>query len=282
MPGDGRRLIVCADDYAFTPGVSRGIRELLAARRISATSVMTVSEYWPEEAAGLKAVAGDADIGLHVTLTDQKPLGLMPAFAPAGRFPPMPAVFKAGLLRRLPLIEIEAEVERQVGAFIAHYGRPPDHIDGHHHIQQLPGVRDVVVAAAARIGRGRTWVRSARERPDRAMWRGIAVGKSLAIGALGGGIARRAASAGVPVNQGFCGAYDFMAERRSTSQLFAGFTSSARSNTLLFCHPGYSDSTLAALDPMTLPRESELAYLKSEDWSALLQGRGFELGPLLR
>src|SRR5690606_28678950 len=64
------KLVVCADDYALTPGVSRAIRELIAARRISATSVMTVCPYWTEEGPALAAVADEADVGLHLTLTD--------------------------------------------------------------------------------------------------------------------------------------------------------------------------------------------------------------------
>jgi predicted glycoside hydrolase/deacetylase ChbG (UPF0249 family) len=278
----GTRLVVCADDYAITPGVSRGIRELLAARRISATSVMTGSEHWPAEAAALKAVAGDADIGLHVTLTDQKPIGPMPTFAPDGRFPSMGAVFKAGLLRRLPLAEIEREIARQVEAFVAHFGRAPDHIDGHHHVQQLPGVRDLVVATAARLGPGRIWVRSASEQARAVLARGIAVNKALAIGALGRGIARRAARAGVPVNRGFTGAYDFQADARPMAALFERFVAAAPDNTLLYCHPGYSDAALASLDVMTSARERELAYLMSPEWSALLQRRRLDVGPLLR
>ncbi|HVT56350.1 MAG TPA: ChbG/HpnK family deacetylase, partial [Xanthobacteraceae bacterium] len=35
-----RRIVLCADDYALSPGVSAGIRELLAAGRLNATSVM--------------------------------------------------------------------------------------------------------------------------------------------------------------------------------------------------------------------------------------------------
>ena len=220
---DPTRIVVCADDYGFTPGVSRGIRELIAARRISATSVMSGSEFWPFEAAALKAIANDADIGLHVTLTDQKPLGDMPLFAPEGRFPPLPAVFRAGLLRRLPLLEIEAEIERQVEAFVAHYGAPPAHIDGHHHMHQLPGVRDIVVRIAARIGNGRTWVRSCAERHALIARRGIAPLKTAIIGALGPGIARRARNAEVPINNGFSGAYDFAHEKRPLDDLFARF-----------------------------------------------------------
>jgi predicted glycoside hydrolase/deacetylase ChbG (UPF0249 family) len=275
-------VIVCADDYALTPGVSRAIRELIAARRISATSVMTGSEFWPAEAPALKSVAGDADIGLHVTLTDQKPLGPMPTFAPEGRFPPLPAVFRAGLLHRLPLAEIEVEIERQLEAFIRHYGAPPAHIDGHHHMHQLPGVRDIVVRIAAHVGRGRTWVRSCSESPALIVRRGVAPAKAFVIASLGPGIKRRALAAGVPANNGFSGVYDFAAERRPLADLFARFLDGLGPNGLVMCHPGYADATLSALDVMTTAREAELAFFMSDAWPALLADRHLELGPLLR
>lgn len=276
------RIVVCADDYGLTPGVSRGIRELLASRRISATSVMTGSEFWPSEAGALKDVAGDADIGLHVTLTDQRPLGPMPSFAPDGRFPPLAAVFRAGLLRRLPLVEIEAELERQVEAFEAHYGAPPAHIDGHHHMHQLPGVRDIVVRIAARVSGRRTWVRSCSANPLLISRRGVAPFKAAVIGALGAGIARRAAKWGVATNKGFSGAYDFSAERRSLRDLFARFLWGLGPGGLVMCHPGHADAALAERDIMTKAREAELAFLVSDAWPELLAERKLELGPLTR
>ena len=151
MPTEGRRkVVVCADDYALTPGVSRAIRELIAAGRISATSVMTVCPYWVEEGPELAAVAGEADIGLHLTLTDQTPLGPMPELAPEGRLPPIGAVVKASLLGRLPTAEIEQEIERQLAAFIAVWKRLPAHVDGHHHVHQLPGVRSALLKVLGR------------------------------------------------------------------------------------------------------------------------------------
>ncbi len=275
------RLVVCADDYAFTPGVSRGIRELLAARRISATSVMTVSEFWPEAAVALATVAANADIGLHVTLTDQRPLGPLPTLAPEGTLPPLARLFRAGLLRRLPLGEIEAEIERQIAAFVTHYGRPPAHIDGHHHMHQLPGVRDIVMRAARRLGGG-VWVRSCAEPPGRIVRRGISVAKALVIGALGPAVGRLSLRAGVPVNRGLSGAYDFAAEGRPTAELFARFVAGAGENAVVMCHPGYADATLAARDPMVAAREAELAYLRSDAWPRLLADAGLELGPLRR
>jgi hypothetical protein len=242
---------------------------------------MTTSPHWPGEAGALKAVAGDADIGLHLTLTDHRPLGAMPTFAPEGRFPPMPTVHKAGVLRRLSTTEIETELERQLARFIEHYGRPPAHIDGHHHVHQLPGVRDLVIRAAARFG-GQTWVRSGRERFGVVRARGVATGKALLIGALGGAVERRAKAAGVPCNRGFSGAYDFAGEQRAFGELCSAFVSGAGENALMMCHPGHSDAELAALDVMTAARDREHAYFMSDAWPALLAARGFELGPLRR
>ena len=41
-----RRLILIADDYGISPGVSRGIRELAKARRLTGTGVMAAGLAW--------------------------------------------------------------------------------------------------------------------------------------------------------------------------------------------------------------------------------------------
>jgi chitin disaccharide deacetylase len=271
------RLIVNADDYAFTPGVSRGIRELLAARRISATSVMAASEYWPAEAAALKVVAGDADIGLHLTLTDHVPLGSMPAFAPQGRFPGLNAMLKAAVLRRLPLDEIDAEVQRQIQSFKTHYGALPAHIDGHHHVHQLPGVRDLVVRNAMRLKI--PYVRCCAESLTRIRRRGVAAAKAGLIGSFGHALRQRAAAAGVTTNPSFSGVYDFASPVFSMEELFSRFIIDAGDNHLVMCHPGYADPVLAALDRVTSIREDELRFLMSPRWPELMERAGLEIGP---
>jgi hypothetical protein len=276
------RLVVCADDYAFTPGVSKGIRELLADRRISATSVMTVAPYWPDEAPALKAVAGDADIGLHLTLTDHVPLGRMERLAPEGRFPPIKALFRSGMARRLPLAEIEQEVDRQIALFIRHWGKPPAHIDGHHHVHQLPGVRSIVMRKAAAVPGGGTWVRSCNEMTVTMLRRGVATAKAMVIAALGGSVERLAAEHKVTTNRGFTGVYDYNADQRSFADLAPRFLIGVRDNGLMMVHPGYSDAVLEKLDVLTTARESELNYLSGPDWPRLLAASGIELGPLRR
>ncbi len=41
-------FVLCADDYAMTPAVSRGILALLEAGRITATGAMTNRPSWPQ------------------------------------------------------------------------------------------------------------------------------------------------------------------------------------------------------------------------------------------
>src|ERR1700676_3584839 len=66
-----RRIIICADDYGISPAVSSAIRDLIARRRINATSVMVAAPTFDsDEAAKLWAVAAKhSSVGLHVTLT---------------------------------------------------------------------------------------------------------------------------------------------------------------------------------------------------------------------
>ncbi len=280
MPTEGRKkLVVCADDYALTPGVSRAIRELIADGRISATSVMTVCPYWPEEGPALAAVAGHADIGLHLTLTDQTPLGAMSEFATAGRLPPIDAVVRASLLGRLPIAEIEAEIERQLEAFVTVWGSQPAHVDGHHHVHQLPGVRSALLRVLGRQGGPKPYLRSCHEPMSRIMRRGVAQQKAVLISTLGTGFWGQATTAGFATNDGFSGIYQFGATDRRLDDLFARFVRDLGPRPLAMCHPGYSDTTLAALDSMTAERDAERAFLASEGWLKVLAAAHVAVAP---
>src|SRR6266436_8700581 len=68
-----RHIFLCADDYGISPGVNRGIRELIERGRLNATSVMVVGPaIGGDEVSSLKAAAANSprcSIGLHATLT---------------------------------------------------------------------------------------------------------------------------------------------------------------------------------------------------------------------
>ena len=51
--GNARPIWLCADDYGISPGVSKGIRDLVAQGRLNATSVMVVAPSFDRAEAGL-------------------------------------------------------------------------------------------------------------------------------------------------------------------------------------------------------------------------------------
>lgn len=269
--GEARNLVVCADDYALTPGISHAIRELIAARRISATSVMTVSPHWEREWEALRPLSEAADIGLHLTLTDHRPLTTLPRLAPGGRLPSIKELIRASLLGNLDRHEIEGEISRQLERFTRFWGRPPDHIDGHHHVHQLPGVRAALLAIVAGMPReARPYLRSCREPLGRIVARGVAPAKAAVISLLGAGFDHAAARHQIATNQGFSGVYDFDKPGMAIGDLFARCISRLGPRPLMMVHPGYLDAELAGLDPVTTPRELERAYFAGPEWPALL------------
>lgn len=270
-------VVLCADDYALSPAVSRGIAELIAAGRLTATGCMTASPYWPEHAAWLAGHADAADIGVHLSLTTLPPLTAMPRIAPGGRPPAFGALARAAWLGRLDRGECRAEFAAQLDAFEAALGRAPDFVDGHHHIQNLPGLCEVVVGLMRDryAGRG-VYLRSGWERPAAVLRRGVSVGRALGLAIPGRRLDRLARRAGVPVNDGFAGVYD-LAPGRDFGALFRRFLAAARPRTLIMCHPGHVDDALRRLDPLTDQREAEYAFLVSDGLPAALEAASVRL-----
>lgn len=275
------RLILCADDYGIAPGVSRAIARLLAAGRLSATSCMSLGLAWPAHAPALRPLTGTADIGLHLTLTDHAPLGSMPDLAPSGKLPGVGPLLVRALTGRLNRAEIAAELGRQLDAFEAAVGRPPDFLDGHQHVHQFPIIRDLVIELwQRRLTRLRPWMRVCVEPFGATLRRGLDAPKAWLITALGRSLRRRARRAGVPVNDRFAGIHDF-SERVPYATLFERFVRDPGDGTLLvMCHPGEVDAELRQADPVTTAREEELRFFESAAFPGVLARHGLELGRL--
>jgi predicted glycoside hydrolase/deacetylase ChbG (UPF0249 family) len=278
-PPPRRRLWLCADDYGISPAVSRAIRDLIGRGRLNATSVMvTAPSFSVAEARALAGVAGPdhrAAIGLHFTLTapfrpasaGYRPVDRDGAFLSLGR------TFVMGLRRRLDPAALKAEAESQFAAFQAVFGRPPDFVDGHQHVQVLPQVTDAVLAAMQRLAPG-AWIRQCgRAIP---LWRGWRDPKGLLLDRLSGRLRARCTSYGVPTNPAFAGTYDF---RRATAYdtLFGSFLQNLPDGGLVMCHPGFVDAELQRLDDFTAMREQEHAFLAGDAFPAVLAAHGMEL-----
>lgn len=265
-------VALCADDYALSPGIDEAIRALAQAGRITALSCMTASARWPQAAAALQPLFGRVEIGLHFTLTQLSPLGPMPKLAPDGNFSAMNRLYAQAMLRALDPEEISQELGRQLKAFTEATGREPDFLDGHHHVHQLPGVRDVV----ARLWDKRGWIRNTATSPARIRMRGVAMPRAAAISFYGAAARRTWRANGIATNADFAGVRNFD-ESGSYRPLMQSYLKDAQPGLLIMCHPGRADAQLAAIDHVTSAREEELAYLRSDDFPVDLKAAGCEL-----
>jgi predicted glycoside hydrolase/deacetylase ChbG (UPF0249 family) len=271
-------FMLCADDYALSPGVSSGILEAIAAGRLNATSVMTNRPSWPRAAADLRPYSPAVAVGLHFTLTLGAPLGPMPVLAPDGRLPPLGAIVRGAVLGRLPLPEIRAELARQLDAFEDAFGRAPDYVDGHQHVHALPGVRGVLLdELSARGLAGKTWLRDSADRARRIVARRSEIAKAVLVALLGAGFATAARERGFSLNEGFAG-FSAFAHGADQQAAFSRYLAAPGARHLVMCHPGRVDAELALLDPVTRARENELDFLLSPAFERVVSAAGARLG----
>lgn len=221
-----RRLVVNADDFGLTRGVSEGI---LAAGRhgiVTSTTVLVNRPLDPDLLERLRA--SGLGVGLHVNLTLGSPLGRAASLTGSdGRFP---RDARRAAARAKPA-DVEREILAQLEAFERLLGRAPTHLDSHHHVGLLPPVDRILLAIA---GARRLAVRS-----QNAMARAAA----------------RAAGLATPDHFfGESGPGAYWTPARTLYHLHglpAGFSE-------FMCHPGWFDADLA-YSRYGRQRETELA-----------------------
>ena len=273
-----RRIWLCADDYGIAPGVNAAIRDLVARRRLNATSVMVVAPSFSRaEAAALAALDGagaHVAIGLHLTLTGPlRPLtsGYVPLSD--GAFLPLAATLRLAMQQRLDMAALAREFRAQFEAFAKAFGRPPDFVDGHQHVQLFPQVRQAALEATGGIA-PQAWVRQCGS--SLPLHRRMTDPKGLLIDWLSREFRARAAKLGLATNPGFAGTYTYRTGA-DFARIFPRFLSGLPDGGLVMCHPGHVDAELARLDPLTTLREQEYAYFCSDRFAADLETHGVTL-----
>ena len=270
---------LCADDYGISAGVNCAICDLIARGRLNATSVMVVGPATGrDEIAALQSAAEASPrcaIGLHVTLTAPfRPLSMHFRPLDGGMFLPFPKFFQTGLLQKLDPEISHTELKLQLATFAGMFGRVPDFVDGHQHVQLYPAVRDAFLDAVKELA-PMAWVRQAgRSAP---LSQRLAAPKALFLDMLSAQFRARAARAGITVNPAFAGAYDF-SRKPDFGKLMRSFLDGLPAQGVVMCHPGFVDEQLLSLDPFTDQREREHAYLASEQFPVLLAEKQVTLG----
>lgn len=261
-----RGLVLCADDFALNQAVSQGIAQLAAQGRLSATSVMVLSPRWAQDAALLHELRGRLDVGLHLDWTSD--------FARAsGHGLSLSAAMLKAALGGFNRAAARVLIERQLDAFEAHWKAPPDHVDGHQHVQQFAGLREALVQAlASRYGAHsgpKPYLRVSRAPVDGADL------KSRIIAAMGAdAIEKIATQSTLACSKALLGIYDFSGNAARYATLMDGWLRQVAPGSLLMCHPAQG---VEAGDEIGAARAQEWAYLSSAEFAAALARAGVTL-----
>ncbi len=152
----GWAVIVNADDYGMTDGVSRAILRAHHDGIVTATSAMPVGPAFARAAPWLDDVP-DLAVGLHLAAVGEDPPLLCAAEIPSlvdrdGSFASLSSLRAAPRLAlgQVDPADLEREFQAQFDAFVAATGRHPTHVDTHHNLHLWPSVGRVVAALAER------------------------------------------------------------------------------------------------------------------------------------
>jgi len=146
------KLIVNADDFGYTPGVTRGI---LRAHKDGIVTTTTLMANAPDTEGAAKAARANKalDVGVHLVFTYGHPLSpvdrVRSLVTEAGAFPRVTDLLRSG---KPKADEALVEARAQYARVRQLLGRDPTHLDTHHWVHDLPALEDAVIALAKETG----------------------------------------------------------------------------------------------------------------------------------
>lgn len=258
-----KRIVLCADDYGQAPHISEGILSLLKRNRLSAVSCMVTTEYWSKYAQKISAYRQQADIGLHLNLTEGRPISSQYRQRYGETYFSLPTLMKRSFLQILDKQAVYHEIEGQIQLFKDTTGFLPQFLDGHQHVHQFPVIRKIIIILYKK------YFNSNHRVPIRLAYPKY-MNNIKKIIIRGSGVFFKSAlkKANILYNTSFSGVYNFHTIRSASEyrKLFQFFLTEIQDNGLMMCHPGLSPQLVysANTDSIAEARYYEYQYLSSE------------------
>lgn len=282
-----RNLIVNADDLGWTAGVNRGIAEAHRHGIVTSTSLLANGAAFGD---GVKAAGKlpGLGVGVHLNLSDGKPVAppdqVNSLLNESGEFSGGPE----SLLLRLAANSLDLkQVEREWNAQIENVraaGIHPTHLDGHKHVQMLPGLFGIALRlakkhgiAAVRVSHEASTLRAALTGGDESSGVILKQGvQARGLKLLARDAHEMAERAGIASTDYFCGiAQTGVLSKRGLLQLLESLPDGT---TELMCHPGYADTDLRnSATRLQESRQTELEILTDQEIRKKIAALGIRL-----
>ena len=283
-----KNLIVNADDLGWTEGVNRGIVEAHRKGLVTSTTLLANGRAF-ESALAAAMNNPQLGIGVHLNLSDGPPSAradeVRGLLNEAGELEEGPQSLLLRIASRsLALEEVEREWDAQIRKVRA-TGIEPTHLDGHKHVQMLPGLFEIALRLAKKHGIPairvaheestlRSVLSSAGERKAAVVFKQGVQARGLKL--LAPDAREMAEHAGIATADYFCGiAQTGVLTREGVEKLLGSLP---EGTTELMCHPGYADEELRKTGTrLQESRQTELQILTDGSVRKLVATRGIRL-----
>ena len=283
-----RNLIVNADDLGWTEGVNRGIAETHRNGIVTSASLLANGAAFASGVELARSTPG-LGVGVHLNLSDGAPVAnrelVTTLLNERGELAGKPESLLLRLARRSVLLEeVEREWEAQIQK-VRDSGIELTHLDGHKHVQMLPGLFEIALRlakrhgiAAVRVSHEESSLRAAlstgaKQKGTVVMKQGV---QARGLKLLAPDAREQAERAGIATADYFCGiAQTGELTREGILRLMELLP---EGTTELMCHPGYVDAELAkSATRLQASRQTEVEILTNTQIRNLVASQGIRL-----
>ena len=282
-----RNLIVNADDLGWTPGVNRGIAEAHRNGIVTSASLLANGCAFEDGVQATRELPR-LGIGVHLNLSDGKSIApvkqVRTLLNDRGEFSGGPEALLLRLTAKsLNLAEVETEWSAQIEK-VRGAGIRATHLDGHKHVQMLPGLFGIAVRlakkygiAAVRVSHESSKLRAALSEDGSSTSITVKQGvQARALKFLARDAHEMAERSGIWTADFFCGiAQTGVMTKKGVLQLLRTLPDGT---TELMCHPGYADAQLKnTATRLQESRQTELQILMDNEIRKSIAALGIRL-----